>query len=952
MAAYDNLRAVIAANIYQNNNNEVTADMVKTAMEAMVASLGAEFQFGGMAEPSDNPGTPDYKVAYLASTPGTYTNFGGLVVADGEVVYLKWDGTAWSKEVTGAATAAAVAAAVIAAYDRRGAGRIDRTLGDYGQLIEVGTAGVIKVSGFYLAIAGTKIVNGYQIAGHSYRRVSFYDKDFKFISSLFGSSGSTYDLELQAADIPASAVYFRANLQYQGGHIEEGVNAQELYDLRFMFSSHLSEGVFNNDGTVHASSSYPCLTDVFKAIPGTLIHGLFSYSASYTTVVVFYDAAMNILSTVTYPNTEDMYLTTDNIPAGAVFFRACLRKDIGFVRGVPYFAPEFELFDQKTKEAMGADGFAVPYVSNVLTGYFYAKPGTFIIKAFASGSLALNVAFYTESLDFISGLLVTNGQSLALTGSNIPSGAVYFRACVNASAGCVYGIPAPGLEARVLSKRSILLAHENGKIPTIGPGSTTESVRLRYANTTRIFTRDNYAKNALNRALYIEVPHGSINIPRYGSLYIDVVNERLAVASSNYTVVDTATGYDIINGTAYYGVDNLPHEQFFQIMNVGPGYALGGPLIDCISDLRLQRLESAVSNLDADGSIYDPVVQAAKCAEFDVSTKTDIPPALAGLLWFSDIHADESALNYALAQAAKYEDFISAIISTGDQLLNYFTDDFDWWTADDVLLVLGNHDAWISKAMYDTGDYDEIVERQYGDTNFYIIKQKECYDKFFASRISGWGVTQPADAATDGKCYYYKDFDAVRLIVLDCMHYGSPDDLDGNNESIQNAWLQVVLADALANEKPVAIASHFYPGTPTPIDCTYSAMFQGNGSDKLNSLARQAVADFIDNGGEFVCWLVGHTHQDAISNLSSDPRQLIVNVTTASIARATYQPHVRIAGTATEQALNFFCIDSNRKVVKNARFGAAITDMMETYRALVYRYKATAAGQPGVLKCD
>ena len=90
MAAYDNLRAVIAANVYQNNNNEVTADMVKTAMEAMVASLGAEFQFGGMAEPDDNPGTPDYKVAYLASTPGTYTYFGGIVVDDGEVVNLKW----------------------------------------------------------------------------------------------------------------------------------------------------------------------------------------------------------------------------------------------------------------------------------------------------------------------------------------------------------------------------------------------------------------------------------------------------------------------------------------------------------------------------------------------------------------------------------------------------------------------------------------------------------------------------------------------------------------------------------------------------------------------------------------------------------------------------------------------------------------------------------------------
>ena len=106
MAAYDNLRAVIAANVYQNNNNEVTADMVKTAMEAMVNSLGAEYQFAGVAKLTPTPtvpGTPDYKVAYIASEPGTYTNFPGIVVNDGEVAVLKWDGTAWNKEVTGAA---------------------------------------------------------------------------------------------------------------------------------------------------------------------------------------------------------------------------------------------------------------------------------------------------------------------------------------------------------------------------------------------------------------------------------------------------------------------------------------------------------------------------------------------------------------------------------------------------------------------------------------------------------------------------------------------------------------------------------------------------------------------------------------------------------------------------------------------------------------------------------
>lgn len=80
---------------------------MNSVLTAMVNSLGAGYQFIGVATPT-NPGsnqTPDYKCFYLATTPGTYTNLGGLVVADGEVAILKYD-SSWTKEVTGIATAA------------------------------------------------------------------------------------------------------------------------------------------------------------------------------------------------------------------------------------------------------------------------------------------------------------------------------------------------------------------------------------------------------------------------------------------------------------------------------------------------------------------------------------------------------------------------------------------------------------------------------------------------------------------------------------------------------------------------------------------------------------------------------------------------------------------------------------------------------------------------------
>lgn len=102
MVNYANLLATIAANIYTNGNNEVTAAMAKTAMDAMVASLGAGYQFMGVAHPADTPSSyADLRAFWLAGEAGTYTNFGGLVLDDRDVAVIKYDGNGWSKEVTG-----------------------------------------------------------------------------------------------------------------------------------------------------------------------------------------------------------------------------------------------------------------------------------------------------------------------------------------------------------------------------------------------------------------------------------------------------------------------------------------------------------------------------------------------------------------------------------------------------------------------------------------------------------------------------------------------------------------------------------------------------------------------------------------------------------------------------------------------------------------------------------
>lgn len=101
MANYATLKAAIQQVVKTNGNNEITGALLQQSLLAMINSLGGYYQFAGIATPSTNPGTPDQNVFYLASTAGTYANFGSLVLADGEIAILKYNG-AWSKDSTGA----------------------------------------------------------------------------------------------------------------------------------------------------------------------------------------------------------------------------------------------------------------------------------------------------------------------------------------------------------------------------------------------------------------------------------------------------------------------------------------------------------------------------------------------------------------------------------------------------------------------------------------------------------------------------------------------------------------------------------------------------------------------------------------------------------------------------------------------------------------------------------
>lgn len=101
MAQYNGLKSDLANAIqWDNGDNLITGPFMLSCLNTIINVIGANFQYAGIATPDTNPGTPDPNVFYLAAQAGTYTNFGGIVLGDGEVAALTWNGT-WTKRVSG-----------------------------------------------------------------------------------------------------------------------------------------------------------------------------------------------------------------------------------------------------------------------------------------------------------------------------------------------------------------------------------------------------------------------------------------------------------------------------------------------------------------------------------------------------------------------------------------------------------------------------------------------------------------------------------------------------------------------------------------------------------------------------------------------------------------------------------------------------------------------------------
>lgn len=277
------------------------------------------------------------------------------------------------------------------------------------------------------------------------------------------------------------------------------------------------------------------------------------------------------------------------------------------------------------------------------------------------------------------------------------------------------------------------------------------------------------------------------------------------------------------------------------------------------------------------------------------------------LLEASDIHNDTERLERMQHLRKSFSDYIDDAFICGDITGSSIAE----WTGafnsvdgyDKTLLCIGNHDT--EKA----SSYSQV------------------YDTFFKPNIANWQVTQPANAASNALCYYYKDYPRarVRFIVLDGEHWHSKD------AETQKQWFKTVLEDARLKYYSVLAAVH------------RPAFELGNGFDSsFNSLelesfggeshARDHIVECVDEfqraGGEFICWLGGHTHTDycgvfdkPYQNIQAFPRQLYF-ITGSAKQNVVWTDCVKVPDHKSQDLLNLIAIDTKTKHLIIHRIGA------------------------------
>lgn len=299
------------------------------------------------------------------------------------------------------------------------------------------------------------------------------------------------------------------------------------------------------------------------------------------------------------------------------------------------------------------------------------------------------------------------------------------------------------------------------------------------------------------------------------------------------------------------------------------------------------------------------------------------------LMHFSDIHQDATRLARIVEFSNAYENNIDNVICSGDLVERRFSDGMSWFDAVDgaekILLAIGNHDALAATSGYDW-------------TN--LATEANQYAQYMAPYIANWNCTYTANTT-----YYYKDYadKNVRLIVLNCM-------LTGNDDAAQKTWLTSTLESARTTGLSVVIVEHYPQHNSIRIECSFSSKDKGGSGEGDYDLTNEymgIVQNFIDAGGEFVCYLCGHLHYDMFTKATAYPNQYCIGIDSASVAQSNYYSDtMRTINDKSEDLANLVAIDTSSKAVKVIRVGADTDHYLRSKKCMTFKYDT------GTILCD
>ena len=313
------------------------------------------------------------------------------------------------------------------------------------------------------------------------------------------------------------------------------------------------------------------------------------------------------------------------------------------------------------------------------------------------------------------------------------------------------------------------------------------------------------------------------------------------------------------------------------------------------------------------------IISAQKC--FNIPGNAYKAEKAFSLFHFSDTHGDIDSLKRCVDFYKHYQKYFDDIVCTGDVVEKDFFDDFTYWGkvkgAEYILQAVGNHDM-----LYDK-NWDWSI----------IAPEKEAYDKYFAPFIKNWNADY-----TEGHTYYYKDYPEkkFRIISINCR-------LIESDEKEQFSWFEKVLNDAKYKELAVIILYHIPLRNKTAINikCNWTDPDYGNvTSDTYTDKYQVLIDQFMADGGEFVCWLGGHTHWDFVGYNSKHPKQLNICVDAANLEQSVeFNDLIRIKGTRSQDLANAFVVDKYSHTIKLIRVGANFTSYMQPRNFFCINYK-------------